>query len=140
MKMLLLGLALALASCTAPQGAGDITDILVNVSEKRLVAKSGARKIMDVPVETGRRGVGSQRGSKRTPLGEFTIAKKEADHRFGPVMRLDGYQGFKRGILVHRNLDGKPYGTNGCVCPIHYEDYMRLWQMTPVGAKLHIEL
>lgn len=131
----LIAVAAALSSCT-----NRIERITVDVSEKRLTAVGGGRVILDFPVETSRYGTGSRRGSKRTPLGTFKIAQKEAAHRFGPVLRLDGYQGFTRGILLHRNLDGKPNGTNGCCCPVNDRDYSRLWKWTPVGADLKIQM
>jgi hypothetical protein len=65
------------------------------------------------PVEISRVGLGDSLGSRRTPTGAFTVSK-EAGHRFGPVLRLSGYQGHRRGILIHRDLTRGP-GTNGCI-------------------------
>ena len=89
--------------------------ILVNVTTKVLRFYDGKSlsPALELPVEISRVGLGTERGSKRTPLGTFTVTK-EPGHRFGPVLRLSGYQGSNRGILIHRDMS-KGEGTNGCV-------------------------
>ena len=127
--------AAVLASCSQR-----VDRITVDVSERKLTAKSKGRVVMVMDCETSKYGIGTRIGSRRTPLGEFKIAAKEAGHRYGPVMRLNGYQGYRRGILFHRNLDGKPNGTNGCCCPLDDRDYERLWRNTQVGAAVSIRM
>lgn len=87
-------------------------------------------------LEYSRRGFGTKINSLRTPLGEFTITK-EPDHRYGPSMRLSGYQGINRGILIHQDLtrDG---GSDGCL-HLKTADMNEMFEMVPEGAKLTIK-
>ena len=113
--------------------------IKVDISDKRLVAQcEDGDVLLDVPCETSRVGVGHKKYSKRTPVGSYTIAKLEPEHRYGNALRLNGYQGFQRGILFHPNLDGKPHGTNGCICPLYDEDMVTLFALARVGTQVEI--
>ena len=104
-------MVLGLCSCQTTQNK-----IVVDVSAKRLKVVNGSLlPVYSTPIETGRTGTGIKLGSGKTPTGEYTITK-EPDHRFGPSLRLSGYQGSSRGILVHRDFV-KGDGTGGCICP-----------------------
>lgn len=79
--------------------------------------------ISDVPYSLG------------TPVIEC-MAKKEPDHRFGPVFRLcygeDGdRQGSSRGILIHRDMSSRSKYTRGCVALRSYAEMKLLYKLTP---------
>ena len=127
------------SSCaTWPKVAGAAPDGLeVSVRAKEMRVIQGGRVIKKIPVSTSRYGIGSQPGSRRTPLGEFTV-RPEPGHRFGPVLRLDGPQG-RRGILVHRDLS-RGTGTNGCVAVPDLETARWLVGVVEPGTRLRIEM
>lgn len=50
--------------------------IRISVEKQRLTLKSGRKKLAEYPVSTSRFGVGSEEGSRKTPVGEFRIAEK----------------------------------------------------------------
>lgn len=50
--------------------------IRISVGKQRLTLKSGRAKIAEYPVSTSRFGLGSRKGSFKTPAGRFRIAEK----------------------------------------------------------------
>lgn len=52
------------------------TRVRISVEKQRLTLKSGRKKLADYPVSTSRFGLGSERGSFKTPTGKFRIAEK----------------------------------------------------------------
>lgn len=122
--------ALALCSCAAP------VTLDVDVSRQQMTVRRGGQVVRRIPVETSRIGTGSRLGSHRTPLGEFTL-RKEPGHRFGPIFRLDGYQGDSRGILIHRDLTAG-HGTNGCIATPDWQTQQWLFARVDDGASLLI--
>jgi hypothetical protein len=97
--------ALAPSSCALfdPVGSGPIR---VDLARRQLSYRG-----LTCPIGYGR-GIGHRKGSRRTPTGTYRVTK-ESRHRFGPVLRLSGYQGHVRGILVHRRLHPGP--SSGCI-------------------------
>ena len=114
--------------------------LVVSIKEQKMqvVDEKTKRIVKEVPVETSRKGVGFRIRSNKTPTGNYYVVK-ETGHRFGPVLRLSGYQGYKRGILIHRDFKNGN-GTSGCICPINL-DYMNevynlVGDTTPLEIKL----
>ncbi len=133
MKLLsLTSLLLLLTSCTS---ATKPTSIVVDVGKQQLQVKKGSVPVLTVPVETSRRGIGNKLNSKRTPVGEFTVVKYP-NHRFGEVLRLNGYQGYTRGILIHKKLN-PGNGTSGCISPT-YEDMKKIFKLVENNTPLTI--
>ena len=116
MTILTIAIPLVLTNCAHQR------TIDVDISAGRLTLYKGVVPIMTTPVQTAAKGVGFKINSKQTPTGSYTITK-DPDHRFGEVLRLSGYQGNNRGILVHKHF-GILNGTNGCICP-HTEAAMK---------------
>lgn len=122
--------------------------IVVDVSARTLTMPDGTT----MPVETARRGVGSTYGSKKTPLGEFVVYRRQEKHRFSRcgvgVLRMHDpvragktrHEPGARGVHLHRNMDGTDAGTNGCICPIHFSDMRHLWKHTAEGTRITIKL
>ena len=110
------------------------TRVVVNVEAKKLTVWKGFLPVFTCEVKTSRFGIGHTIRSRKTPTGEFTVTK-EGKHRYGKVLRLSGYQGYNRGILLHKDY-GNPLGTNGCICP--KEPHMKkLYDLIPDhGARL----
>jgi L,D-peptidoglycan transpeptidase YkuD (ErfK/YbiS/YcfS/YnhG family) len=127
MKPLLPLLALALASCASTRGQGPQR---IEVDTKAKVLRY---QDIETPVALGRNGIGSKAGSNKTPLGTFTVTK-EPRHRFGPALRLSGYQGHKRGILIHQAFNST---TRGCIAPPKAE-MVRLFHAVENGTELVI--
>lgn len=77
MKRLLLCLPLAilLASCVSDQRHV----VEISVPEQRMAVYRDGMRIRDYAVSTSKFGLGDEKGSNRTPLGEFRIAKKIGD-------------------------------------------------------------
>jgi len=50
--------------------------IRISVRRQQLVLKSGREKLAEYPVSTSRFGLGSKKGSFKTPAGKFRIAEK----------------------------------------------------------------
>ena len=62
--------------------------IRVSVRDQRLDLVVGEAVVASYPVSTSRFGLGSEEGSRRTPLGRFCIAEKiGADARVGTIFR-----------------------------------------------------
>jgi L,D-transpeptidase YbiS len=53
--------------------------IRISVGKQRLTLKSGRTKAAEYPVSTSRFGLGSRKGSFKTPTGKFRIAEKIGD-------------------------------------------------------------
>jgi lipoprotein-anchoring transpeptidase ErfK/SrfK len=53
--------------------------IQISVGEQRLTLKNGRKKIATYPISTSRFGLGSKKGSFKTPTGKFRIAEKIGD-------------------------------------------------------------
>jgi len=51
----------------------------ISVSKQRLTLKLGRKKVGEYPVSTSRFGLGTEEGSRRTPIGRFRIAEKIGD-------------------------------------------------------------
>jgi len=53
--------------------------IRISVRKQRLTLKSGRKELAEYPVSTSRFGLGSRKGSFKTPTGKFRIAEKIGD-------------------------------------------------------------
>jgi lipoprotein-anchoring transpeptidase ErfK/SrfK len=53
--------------------------IRISVRRQQLVLRSGRQKLAEYPVSTSRFGLGSKKGSFKTPTGKFRIAEKIGD-------------------------------------------------------------
>jgi hypothetical protein len=115
---------------------GTTKTIDVDISAGKLTLYSGVMPIFTTPVQTAAKGIGDEIRSNKTPVGDFTITK-EPNHRFGRVLRLSGYQGQRRGILIHKHF-GSLNGTSGCVCPIKKSDMDKLFSLVNDGDRLRI--
>ncbi len=114
--------------------------VLIHVQlRKRVLTVKDGDEVLRIftGIESSRRGTGDGYNSLRTPLGEFSITK-EAEHRYGPVLRLSGYQGWTRGILIHQD-NTRDSGSNGCIHLRNLKEMNELFAMVPSGAKLLIE-
>jgi hypothetical protein len=128
-------------SCTTiPIVSNKTSKIVVDISEQKLkviCTKTGYKKF-ETKVETSRVGVGTVLKSKRTPTGNYTVTK-EPKHRFGPTLRLSGYQGNTRGILLHRDfVSGN--GTSGCICPVTSKYMNTVFRMVDNGTPISIKM
>lgn len=72
-----------------------------------------------------------------TPIGEWTVTKQPG-HRFGPVLRLSGFQGWGRGILVHAYTNYKAEGSRGCISLSKAHNW-QLFSQVEDGTKLIIK-
>lgn len=117
----------------------DKVSMHVRLKKRTLTVNRGSKTLhVFQGIEYSRYGIGHERGSRKTPLGSYTVTK-EPNHRFGPVLRLSGYQGHARGILVHQD-NTRDSGSNGCIHLKNYADMKKLFDMVPAGAELNIEL
>jgi lipoprotein-anchoring transpeptidase ErfK/SrfK len=66
--------ALLFSSCGAV--VDDRNEMLVSVRDQRLLLVRDGEPIKSYPISTSKFGLGSQTGSKRTPLGKMAVAKK----------------------------------------------------------------
>lgn len=135
-RLLALCFAVFASSCAAYEIDRGVT-LEVDVSAKELAIYRGVRRLYVCPIQTSAVGTGETLESRRTPTGRFTLTK-EPNHRYGPVLRLSGYQGTRRGILIHRHLRPRDEGTNGCIAPLTEESMQRVFDLTPPGAVLVI--
>ena len=55
------------------------TRIRISVEKQRLTLKAGRKRLAEYPVSTSRFGLGSEKGSYKTPTGKFRIAEKIGD-------------------------------------------------------------
>lgn len=55
------------------------TKILVNITKQKLFLYQGDKLVKSYPVSTAKKGVGNQKNSNKTPLGQHRIAKKFGD-------------------------------------------------------------
>lgn len=130
MKILpLLIFASFFASCA--NNAREAGIINVDISEGILSYKG-----KEIVVETSRVGIGHKIGSNRTPTGAYSILK-EGDHRYGPSLRLDHYQGHSRGILIHKDFISGD-GTSGCICPVNANEMNWLYAQVEEGTIIEI--
>ena len=142
----------ACIGCETTPPPTDVADrLIVDVSKGEMVAEWEGRVVKRIPVETGRNGTGSRLNSKKTPIGEFVIYQKQQRHKFAKdgvgVLRMKCpkthgktvHEPGRRGVHVHRNLDGKAEGTNGCVCPLSDEDMRWVWEVVQVGTEIEIQ-
>lgn len=112
--------------------------IHVELRKRTLTVKDGEEVLrVFTGIESSRRGTGDGYNSLKTPLGEFSITKEEK-HRYGPVLRLSGYQGWTRGILIHQD-NTRDSGSNGCIHLRNLKEMNELFAMVPSGAMLKIE-
>lgn len=100
------------------------------------VEKAGEQVFYYKGIEYSRVGIGTKRGSNRTPVGEFNVTK-EPRHRYGPVLRLCGDQG-KRGILIHKD-NTRDGGSAGCIHVGSSKTMRKLFDTVPCGARLIIK-
>ena len=71
-----LSVAITIASCATP----DTThQVLVSVRDQKLALFEKGKLVATYPISTSKFGLGDQRGSCRTPLGELEIADKIGD-------------------------------------------------------------
>ena len=107
-----------LSSCSSVKKTPISPKIVVDVAESKLsvVCDSTQTTCYETEIETSRKGTGLKKGSNKTPTGRFTVVK-EPYHRYGPSLRLSGYQGYSRGILIHKDFKNGN-GTSGCICPL----------------------
>jgi lipoprotein-anchoring transpeptidase ErfK/SrfK len=68
------GFALLFASCGSVEDRRN--QMLVSVKDQRLLLVRDGQAIKSYPISTSKFGLGSQSGSKRTPLGNMAVAKK----------------------------------------------------------------
>ena len=76
-RLCLLGLALLLASCVAPDTRHQI---VVSTREEKLALLDRGTVIAIYPVSTSKFGLGDWRGSRFTPLGKLEVAMKIGDN------------------------------------------------------------
>jgi len=124
---------LGFCSCQTTQNR-----IVVDISEQRLRIFNGSfLPVFSTKIETARKGIGTKIGSNKTPTGNYT-ARKEPNHRYGPSIRLSGYQGNSRGILIHRDFI-RGNGTSGCICPTSRNAMLKVFNLvendTPILIK-----
>lgn len=74
MKRLLLGSTIALLFASCATDEQHLVEI--SVPEQRMVVYRDDIRIREYPVSTSKFGLGDEKGSNRTPLGAFRIAKK----------------------------------------------------------------
>jgi len=138
MKLFLLLLPFLCISCTNLKTGSLPKKVLVDVSQGKLKVVKGSKVLAEMPVETSRKGTGTRLNSNKTPLGEYCLVK-EPKHRFGLVLRLDHYQGWRRGILFHRDfINGN--GTGGCICPLNSVYMHKLYHLVDNGTPVIITL
>jgi len=130
MNILIMSLPLVLTNCAHQR------TIDVDISAGRLTLYQGVVPIMTTPVQTAAKGVGFKKGSNQTPTGSYTITKDD-EHRFGNILRLSGYQGNSRGILVHKHY-GVLNGTSGCICPHSEAQMNKLFKLVKDGDRIVI--
>ena len=68
------GFALIFASCGSVEDRRN--QMLVSVKDQKLLLVRDGQAIKSYPISTSKFGLGSQFGSKRTPLGKMAVAKK----------------------------------------------------------------
>ncbi len=68
------GLALLVSGCGA--GVDRRNKMIVSVRDQRLLLLRDDKPVKSYPVSTSKYGLGSRRGSRRTPLGSMAVAKK----------------------------------------------------------------
>jgi hypothetical protein len=130
MTILTIAIPLVLTNCAHQR------TIDVDISAGRLTLYQGVVPIYRTPVQTAAKGIGFKKGSNQTPTGQYTVTKN-AKHRYGKVLRLSGYQGNVRGILLHKHY-GALNGTAGCICP-HKEIQMNtLFKLVKDGDRIVI--
>jgi hypothetical protein len=143
----------ASASCstTATAKKPRAVALRIDVSDGIMEFDDGHKRVRKIPIETGRRGVGNGYGSYQTPVGNFVVYQKQHSHRFAKngvgVLRIKDpitsgktrNEPGRRGVYIHRNLDGKNEGTNGCFCPLDDADMLFVWNNTPVGTTLKVK-
>ncbi|MDA0766123.1 MAG: L,D-transpeptidase [Verrucomicrobia bacterium] len=71
------GLALLFTSCGSTIDQNN--QMLVSVRDQRLLLVRDGQPIKSYPVSTSKFGLGSESGSKRTPLGKMAVARKIGD-------------------------------------------------------------
>jgi len=80
------GLALLFTSCGSTVDRNN--QMLVSVRDQRLLLVRDGQPIKSYPVSTSKFGLGSESGSKRTPLGKMAVARKIGDGaRAGAVFK-----------------------------------------------------
>jgi len=65
-------LAIFFASCAGTQKS----EIIVSVSDQKMLVLKGGKPVSEYPISTSKFGLGDTRGSYRTPLGRLEIAQK----------------------------------------------------------------
>lgn len=113
-------------------------EIVIDLSDNTCILELPDRTVK-FWAEGSDKGIGFERGSNKTPTGSFLFIKQSA-HRYGKVLRLTGpaptdvtnpniesgwYQGWKRGILVHKDYGS---GSKGCV-NLHKDDMNKLYKL-----------
>ena len=68
------GFSLIFASCGSVEERRN--QMLVSVKDQKLLLVRDGQAIKSYPISTSKFGLGSQSGSKRTPLGKMAVAKK----------------------------------------------------------------
>jgi lipoprotein-anchoring transpeptidase ErfK/SrfK len=71
------GLALLFTSCGSTVDRNN--QMLVSVRDQRLLLVRDGQPIKSYPISTSKFGLGSESGSKRTPLGKMAVARKIGD-------------------------------------------------------------
>jgi len=119
-----------------PTGA-PVQLIVIDLSEEKLEAFSiEGESLMTAKIKASRFGIGSEQGSKKTPIGEWTL-NKEPKHSYGPTYRLSGEQGKERGILIHPGNLG--HGSRGCI-HVSWDKIKALYSITASkGTELRIQ-
>jgi L,D-transpeptidase YbiS len=54
----------------------DVCDIEISIAQQTLTLRRGAKTVRSYPISSSRFGLGTEEGSKKTPLGHFRIAQK----------------------------------------------------------------
>ena len=72
----LFAISIVIASCATPDKEHHV---VVSVREQKLALLEKGNLVATFPVSTSKYGLGDQRGSRRTPLGELEIADKIGD-------------------------------------------------------------
>lgn len=77
--LLILGTAMATLLLSHCQTSPSSHELLISVPQQRAVLLRQGKKVKSYPISTSRFGVGNRRGSYKTPVGRFIVAKKIGD-------------------------------------------------------------
>ena len=163
---LLIGLGFIAASLYSPMRplppppplTGKVERIVIDKSERRMQLMQDGKPVRTYQIALGftPEGDKSRQGDGKTPEGEFTIDRRNAESDFHLSIGLDyqqpkditraAQQGYSPGgdIFIHGQPNALPEGlklkgdwTAGCIAVTNAE-MREIWAVTPVGTKVEI--